>query len=556
MHSNLTIPWWVILLCLLTLIFGVGGHEPWTPDEPREAGIALTMSRGGSWLIPELGGRPFVEKPPLYYWASALMIRTIGTITDPATAARALSALAAALTLLLVWAVTRIYRPGFQAGAVFLILSTTFGFIRAGHWIIIDPLLMGFVSAAVLLILIGVDRERRALLLAGYLAAGLAFMTKGFVAWMLIGLPWLVILAINYQKIIDRWRVHMAGLTLLLGPPIIWMVLFYNQGGENLWREWFIDNQIGRFTGASSHLGHIKGPFYYFWLVPLLLLPWTPVLIDWIVSRGWSSSPALAKPARNLFLVSVAWGVGGILLLSLSGTKREVYFYPLLPAFAIITAVGIGSLSRWCRITLLVISIIFLLPSAVFTFLFLDWNGSKITTALGFNLPLAICTGLGIFSFLRLKKNPLSRTAAITALFFVAASLTALPILDKVWSYKPMTLALSAAIPEGFRTRVCIWGDDETTQGVFSYYSNLTLPMVNDPDRIPGIIKGEDPEFDLIVIPRLNEFKDKNPTLSGWKTLAQAKKGRRRVFYLISGEWGLGNGPKSMKIMGPQTALP
>jgi dolichyl-phosphate-mannose-protein mannosyltransferase len=535
------IPVWVILLCLLTLVFGVGGHEPWTPDEPREAGIALTMSRGGITLIPELGGKPFVEKPPLYYWASALMIRTLGAITDPATGARGLSALAAALTLLLVWAIVRSCRAGFQAVAALLILSTAFGFVRAGHWIIIDTLLMGLISAAVLLFFVGVERDKRGLLLAGYLAAGLAFLTKGFVAWALIGLPWLMILALNYRKFSRRLLLHLAGLVLLMGLPLLWMIIFYKEGGEALWREWFIDNQIGRFTGAAAHLGHIKGPFYYFWLVPLLLLPWTPVLIDWIVSGRWKSSPGEGKSARNLLIVAAAWGLGGLLLLSLSGTKREVYFYPLLPAFAIITAAGIGSLSRWCRITLLVISLIFFIPLPIFTFLDLDWNGSKLIMDLGFNLPLAICSGLGIFSILSLKKRPLSRTAALAALFYIAAALTAFPILNKVWSYKPMTLALTAAIPEDLRNRVCIWGDDETTQGVFSYYSNLTLPMVNDPDRIPGIIKGEDPEFDLIVIPRLNEFENKNPAVPKWKVLAQAKKGRRRVFYLITGEWGLGN---------------
>ena len=99
-----------------------------------------------------------------------------------------------------------------------------------------------------------------------------------------------------------------------------------------------------------------------------------------------------------------------------------------------------------------------------------------------------------------------------------------------------MTLALTAAIPEELRNRVCVWGKDETTQGVFSYYSNLTLPMVRDQDRIAGILKGEDHEFDLIVVPRMNEFEDKNTDGPKWKILAQAKKGRRRVFSLISGE--------------------
>jgi 4-amino-4-deoxy-L-arabinose transferase-like glycosyltransferase len=561
------IPFWGILLVLIVLVVGIAGHEVWTPDEPREAAIARTIAEGESWLIPELGGQPFVEKPPLYYWVSALMMRSLSTITGPTAAARAVSALCAALALLLTWLVVRSFWGRFRGGAVLLIMGTSFGFVRAGHWIIIDPLLMLLVTASVLLLFLGLDRERESALLAGYLAAGLAFLTKGFVAWMLLFLPWGLLGVMYFRSIRRRPRLHLAGLLLLLGPPAVWMAAFYLRAGPELWREWFIDNQIGRFTGGSTHLGHLKGPFYYFWLAPVALLPWTPVIIDWLIRRGWRSGEVRDnKGSRNLLLLIIFWGAGGLILLSLAGTKREVYFYPLIPAFAIIAAAGVDDLSAWVRTALRIICLPLLAIMVVFTFLILDWTRSAVIWRIGVNLPCGLAAAAGILSFIFFKSRPVPRPAAgdlpvlefktsppvassrtlscrtitylasISALFYITAALTALPLLDKVWSYKPMTLALTAAIPEESRNRVCVWGNDETTQAVFSYYSGIMLPMVREPSRVITILKKEDPDFDLIVIPRLNEFEEKNPDGPEWKTVVRAKKGRRRVFYLICGE--------------------
>ncbi|MEP7245763.1 MAG: glycosyl transferase, partial [Gammaproteobacteria bacterium] len=47
------------------------GRGVWTPDEPREADISWRMSVQSERAIPSLAGEPFLEKPPLTYWAAA-----------------------------------------------------------------------------------------------------------------------------------------------------------------------------------------------------------------------------------------------------------------------------------------------------------------------------------------------------------------------------------------------------------------------------------------------------------------------------------------------------
>ncbi len=62
----------LIVLALAPLwLVGIFGRALWTPDEPREADIAWRMSLQSDRTLPQLAGRPFLEKPPLSYWMSA-----------------------------------------------------------------------------------------------------------------------------------------------------------------------------------------------------------------------------------------------------------------------------------------------------------------------------------------------------------------------------------------------------------------------------------------------------------------------------------------------------
>ncbi|MBU4427725.1 MAG: glycosyl transferase, partial [Verrucomicrobia bacterium] len=83
----------VIVLCLLISLAGIGNHDLWTPDEPREAALSLNMSRTGDWLIPRLAGEPFVEKPPLFYIVASFFLSIAGQGMGNTAALRLTSAL-------------------------------------------------------------------------------------------------------------------------------------------------------------------------------------------------------------------------------------------------------------------------------------------------------------------------------------------------------------------------------------------------------------------------------------------------------------------------------
>ena len=68
-------PWvdllWLLGLALLLIATGIGLRDPWPADEPRFALVARDMVATGDWLLPRVGGQPYADKPPLFFWLIA-----------------------------------------------------------------------------------------------------------------------------------------------------------------------------------------------------------------------------------------------------------------------------------------------------------------------------------------------------------------------------------------------------------------------------------------------------------------------------------------------------
>src|ERR1700676_1127295 len=126
------ISWGVlILLSLYVCCFShLGPFGFIGPDEPRYAWIARDMAESGDWVTPRLYGKPWFEKPVLYYWSAALCFKLFGVNEASARLPSAISALFA--TLVLAWLALRLYGAE-TARWVLLLLPTTVGMIGFSH---------------------------------------------------------------------------------------------------------------------------------------------------------------------------------------------------------------------------------------------------------------------------------------------------------------------------------------------------------------------------------------------------------------------------------------
>src|SRR5713101_4658227 len=129
----LAVPALLLYPCLSFLLF--------EPDEGRYAEIPREMMVRGEWVVPYLQGEPYLDKPPLLYWA-VIGSYTICGVHD--WSARLVPALAIHGCILLTYAFGRRAlgeRAGFWGA---LLLSLAPGFVSIGRLLILDGLLSFF----------------------------------------------------------------------------------------------------------------------------------------------------------------------------------------------------------------------------------------------------------------------------------------------------------------------------------------------------------------------------------------------------------------------------
>src|SRR5882672_11635907 len=155
-------------VCVLAawVLFGLAGHDPWKPDEAYTFGLVWHILETGQWLVPTLGGEPFVEKPPLFFWTAALFAKAFAWALPIHDAARLASGFFVALALWFTWLAS-----GKRIAAA-LLLAGSFGYLQHSHQLITDNALLAGIA-------IGLYGLARASGLALGIGAGMAFLSKG-----------------------------------------------------------------------------------------------------------------------------------------------------------------------------------------------------------------------------------------------------------------------------------------------------------------------------------------------------------------------------------------
>lgn len=315
---------WALALAMTAALYflGLSGRDLRLPDEPRDAGIAVSMARTADLVVPRLNGEPFLEKPPLSYAAAALAIGLWPGA--PETAARLPSALFCLGTLACTaWLGWRLAGP--EAGlAAAGMLGTCHAVVELGHTCIVDA---GLCFWTVLAVASAWEAGlgRRGLWLFSAAAMGAGFLSKGPVG---VALPAAGILAM---------RLAAHGRSFLKGVPWEAMALVVTAvSAAWLWplsrREGMLGAYVADHTRRlGSGVEHAEPPYFYLHNVFEGFAPWC-VLIPF----------ALRSRAR----VAWAWLLADLLLLSVPTSKRGLYLVPAYPALAIAAASALPHMPR------------------------------------------------------------------------------------------------------------------------------------------------------------------------------------------------------------------
>ena len=207
-----------VLIALAPLwLVGILDRGLWTPDEPREADISWRMSQALG-AVPQLAGKPFLEKPPLSYWLSAAGVAAFGQPRVP-------NILYASVTALAVGATAAAMADASAAFLGALLAATTLIAFRVSVWLAPDASLLAGCAIALLGAYKGYTAPAGSSKLGGYtlmhLGAAIGFMAKSAPGWLVPALALLTLIAWE-RKWSELLRIELyAGLllqALIIGP--------------------------------------------------------------------------------------------------------------------------------------------------------------------------------------------------------------------------------------------------------------------------------------------------------------------------------------------------
>lgn len=312
------------------------------PDEGRYAQIPREMLESGEWIVPTLQGKPYLDKPPLFYW---LVMSSFAVFGFHDWAARIVPGLAVHATVVAAYLFGRRLLGERAALLGALVLTAAPGFAGMGRLLLLDGLLTLWVTIALGAGFLSIRSKevQRGWWLLMSLACGLGMLTKGPVAIILVLPPLLLFRLMTGTGAWPRRRDWLVFGSLLFAINAPWY-------GAVCWRlpefarYFFWEHNVLRFLQPFDH----ERPVWFY--VPIVLVGWLPgtLLMRPLFRFFLSSDDADGRPAELGFLVlCAAWCLA---FFSLAGCKLPTYILPAFPPLSLaLGAVLSQRLSRWSR---------------------------------------------------------------------------------------------------------------------------------------------------------------------------------------------------------------
>ncbi|TLD70745.1 phospholipid carrier-dependent glycosyltransferase [Phragmitibacter flavus] len=450
----------LVLLWAVVYLPGLGSQEI-RGEEWRRILPGRTMLNTGEWVVPQIGGKPYLRKPPLINWISAASFKVTGVQNEwSARLPSVLTVLAAALGMFLL---LRKALGGKAAlvGAVFFLGMA--GVVEKGRLAELEIYYIAFTGLA----------------FAGWLA-GLMRTVGRWWSWTMVGvflglgmlIKGPVHLLFFYTLVIGgcwgagRWRglfslAHVWALVLCLGIFSAWAVPFAQEYGKmvgvsagevlDYWKD-----QIASRTTSSSEPTEVEDESMpmegFLTRVPgaaALFLPWVLVaLLGW---RRRDREKAFEDEDKRRLFVGLVWGAfAGWLIMMLMPGAISRYVAPLFAPVAILAGWFLtgwwsgngGNVGIWWRRVLLVLVVLAAAGTVVFGVMLLGSHGG--VAVLG--IVMAAALGVGIWWGLPQDASLLKLSTWTTLALGLGALMVVLIDMRRVEIVKPTALAMRAVM--------------------------------------------------------------------------------------------------------------
>ena len=344
-----------LVLILLAIAFAANLAGTWCVplfdrDETNYAEATREMVSQGDWLVPMFAGKPFLHKPPLYFWLQGVSFRVLG---ESEFAARLPSVIAGVLTTLATFGfgltLFRSRKAAFWGAVMFTLcveslmqgkagtLDMTLTLTTTLAWWSAWELLAGSHEPRTADIAPKLVLSRPAWWMLFYISLGLSALAKGPVIILPIATMALFPLLIGQRSI--RWFFPaIVGGVIGGGLVVLWAFgvsrTIGNSPTSELLRR-LITAPAGSVVqghGSSSLGGYLATLPYHFLVAIPFFLPWS-FWLPWLARRLWQ------KANRNDANIYLLTGITlTFLVFTVGKTKLPHYTYPAFPLLALLLA--------------------------------------------------------------------------------------------------------------------------------------------------------------------------------------------------------------------------
>jgi 4-amino-4-deoxy-L-arabinose transferase-like glycosyltransferase len=534
--------WPLLVMLLLLPIWSVGLFHRgiWMPDEPREYAIGVGMLNQGDLLIPRLAGNPFLEKPPLAYWAQSASMHLFGA---SAAAARLPNLLWALVAALCIGMLAGDLAPSVRRTQAAVLAALTFGtmilVVQVQMWLATDAPLVAMTAAALLSAwrLMHASTRLQQFGYGAMLGVSLAgaFLAKngfGLLVPLLALLGWL-----SWERRLRyllQWPLWAAAgwFALCVAP---WLIALVSQpdGREHL-HVLLWDNLITRFlpvnANADYDLGHRGSGWKFLLRLPIYVMPWT---LAWGAAASWSLRILrTSSQTRSAVRFCIAATLPACFVLLLSRTGRDVYFVPALVGGSVLLALWLtacaSGFSRIDRLLLTVteramqVLVVLLVVATIGLAALVGFERFSLAVMLAFAASVLVGT-----HFARQGSDAVLRSMIGTTGVFLAAlgmfEVVVFPLIDRAENVGALVVQAQARLKSG---RVALYCGDETIRATLDYAIGLRPQNVCKPSIVARLLREHaDQEFLVEVQPPASteRIEELFPTANRWMTTSPWK---------------------------------
>jgi len=322
-----------LILFVLVVMFAAyiaGLFVDVTRDASKYATIAREICETGDFIHLQAEGEPYLQKPPLLFWLSALSFSMFGV-----------SNFAFKFPLLLFsflgfYSAFRLGKSmyGWNTGVLAAVLYSTAAISFLYNMDIhTDTLMQALVIFSLWQLYDFLQKGKWMNWLLGFTGVGLAMLVKGPVGAVVpaFAVTGYLLFTGQFRRLLDpRWYIGILLSLIIILPGLIGL---FNQFGWDGVKFFFWSNNLGRLAG--DYTASDRGIFYFAYNLMLFVFPWTLFLLVSLFFDFRKLSRGKFR-ASDWFLFSGIWFY--FILISLSGSKLPHYIHVTIPLFSILTA--------------------------------------------------------------------------------------------------------------------------------------------------------------------------------------------------------------------------